>query len=77
VDDGTAWEIGYLYAKKSPGQKIIGIGTDFRRAGESEDAVVGAMIECSCDGIVRSREEVVEVVFSFFELTAISGFTVY
>ncbi|MGO9019167.1 MAG: nucleoside 2-deoxyribosyltransferase [Syntrophobacteraceae bacterium] len=23
VDDGTAWEIGYCYAKKSPGQKIM------------------------------------------------------
>jgi nucleoside 2-deoxyribosyltransferase len=29
VDDGTAWEIGYFYAKKSPEQKIIGIRTDF------------------------------------------------
>jgi nucleoside 2-deoxyribosyltransferase len=33
VDDGTAWEIGYFYARKSPEQKIIGIRTDFRRAG--------------------------------------------
>ena len=40
VDDGAACEIGYFYAKKSPEQKIIGIRTDFRRAGESEDAVV-------------------------------------
>jgi nucleoside 2-deoxyribosyltransferase len=45
VDDGTAWEIGYFYARKSPEQKIIGIRTDFRRAGESEGAVVNAMIE--------------------------------
>ena len=36
VDDGTAWEIGYFFARKSPEQKIIGILTDFRRAGESE-----------------------------------------
>ena len=42
VDDGTAWEIGYFYAKKSSEQKIIGIRTDFRRAGESEGAVVKA-----------------------------------
>ena len=35
VDDGTAWEIGYFYATKSPEQKIIGIRTDFRLAGES------------------------------------------
>jgi len=61
VDDGTSWEIGYFYARKSPEQKTIGIRTDFRRAGESEVAVVNAMIECSCDGIVRSREELAEL----------------
>ena len=32
VDEGTVWEIGYFYGKKSPGQKMIGIRTDFRRA---------------------------------------------
>lgn len=42
-DDGTAWEIGYFYARKSPEQKIIGIRTDFRRAGESEGAVVNSL----------------------------------
>jgi hypothetical protein len=47
-------------------QKVIGIRTDFRRAGESEGAVVNAMIECSCDLIVRSREELMEAVFQFF-----------
>jgi nucleoside 2-deoxyribosyltransferase len=45
VDDRPAWEIGYFYAKKSPELKIIGIRTDSRRARESEDAVVNAMIE--------------------------------
>ena len=44
VDDGTAREIGYFFAKKSPEQKIIGIRTDFRRAGESEDAVVDSSL---------------------------------
>jgi nucleoside 2-deoxyribosyltransferase len=63
VDDGTAWEIGYFFAKRSSEQKIIGIRTDFRRAGESEDAVVNAMIECSCDLIMRSREELLETIF--------------
>jgi hypothetical protein len=24
ADDGSAWEIGYFYSKKSPEQKIIG-----------------------------------------------------
>ena len=65
VDDGTAWEIGYFYARKSPYQKIIGIRTDFRRAGESEGAVVNAMIEVSCDWIVKSREELLETVSQF------------
>ena len=40
VDDGTAWEIGYFYAKMSPEKKIIGIRTDFRRASECEGACV-------------------------------------
>jgi nucleoside 2-deoxyribosyltransferase len=66
VDDGTAWEIGYFYAKRSPEQKIIGIRTDVRRAGESVGAVVNAMIECSCDWIVRSREELMERISQFF-----------
>ncbi len=47
--------------KKSHEQKIIGIRTDFRRAGESEGAVVNAMIECSCDWVVRSSEELAEL----------------
>jgi nucleoside 2-deoxyribosyltransferase len=66
VDDGTAWEIGYFYAGKSPEKKIIGIRTDFRRGGESEGAVVNSMIECSCDLIVRTREELLETIFHSF-----------
>jgi len=66
VDDGTAWEIGYFYAQRSPEQKIIGIRTDFRRAGGSEGAVVNAMIEGACDRIVRSREELGETISQFF-----------
>jgi nucleoside 2-deoxyribosyltransferase len=62
VDNGTSWEIGYFSARKSPEQKIIGIRTDFRLAGESEGAVVNAMIECSCDWIVRSRKELMGAV---------------
>ncbi len=66
VDDGTAWEIGYFYAGKSPEQKIIGIRTDFRRAGESEGAVVNAMVDGACDLIVRSREELLGAVLQIF-----------
>jgi nucleoside 2-deoxyribosyltransferase len=66
VDDGISWEIGYFFARKSPEQRIIGIRTDFRRAGESEGAVVNPMIECSCDWVVRSREELMETILKFF-----------
>lgn len=61
VDDGTAWEIGYFYGHKGYGHKILGIRTDFRKAGESSGAVVNAMIECSCDVIVDSVEKMVKV----------------
>ncbi|MFZ0943433.1 MAG: nucleoside 2-deoxyribosyltransferase [Syntrophobacteraceae bacterium] len=64
VDDGTAWEIGYYYALRRG--KVIAIRTDFRRAGESEEAKVNAMIECSCDWIVRSREELLEMISQLF-----------
>ena len=66
VDDGTAWEIGYFYARKLPEQTIIGIRTDFRNAGESRGAVINCMIECSCDRIARSREELLEMVSNLF-----------
>ncbi|MCG6553840.1 MAG: nucleoside 2-deoxyribosyltransferase domain-containing protein [Candidatus Magnetominusculus sp. LBB02] len=61
VDDGTAWEIGYFFRNKGHKQKILGIRTDVRKAGESSGAVVNAMIECSCDVIVDSIEKMVEV----------------
>ena len=51
VDDGTAWEIGYAFARNIP---IIGIRTDFRQAGETAGSRVNAMIEASCVKIVRS-----------------------
>jgi len=54
VDDGTAWEIGYFF---SQGKKILGIRTDFRRAGESEKSRVNLMIECSCVMVASCTEE--------------------
>jgi nucleoside 2-deoxyribosyltransferase len=59
VDDGTAWEIGYFF---SQGKKILGIRTDFRRAGESEKSRVNLMIECSCVIVASCAEEL------YFEL---------
>jgi nucleoside 2-deoxyribosyltransferase len=65
TDDGTAWEIGYFYRGKPEGAKIIGVRTDFRNAGESTAALVNAMVECACDRIVRSTEELMQVLAHF------------
>jgi hypothetical protein len=53
---------GIFTPGKSPEQKIIGIRTDFRRAGGSEGAIVNVLIEGACDLVVRSREEVLGAV---------------
>ena len=60
VDDGTAWELGYFYSIRDRA-KIIGIRTDFRNAGETRSSVVNAMIEMSCERIVRSVEELLRM----------------
>ena len=57
MDDGTAFEIGFAYAKGIP---VIGVRTDFRSCGENSESVVNAMIEGACRAIVRSRLELVE-----------------
>ncbi len=62
VDDGTAWEIGYFYARQSSPAHIIGVRTDFRRAGEAEGSVVNAMIECSCSRIVHTRDDLLAAI---------------
>ena len=56
VDDGTAWEIGFAYAKGIP---VIGIRTDFRNAGDTSHSSVNAMIEGSVVRIVRTVAEAV------------------
>jgi nucleoside 2-deoxyribosyltransferase len=52
TDDGTAWELGYAYAK---GKHIIGLHTDWRMRFVHE--VVNLMLECSIDRMVRSLDE--------------------
>jgi nucleoside 2-deoxyribosyltransferase len=52
TDDGTAWELGYAYAK---GKYLIGMHTDWRMRFEHE--VVNLMMECSLHRLVRSLEE--------------------
>jgi nucleoside 2-deoxyribosyltransferase len=58
VDDGTAWEIGYAYAR---GKDVVGIRTDFRQAGDTRYSVVNAMIEGSCQAIVRDVDALLHV----------------
>ncbi|WP_440954785.1 nucleoside 2-deoxyribosyltransferase [Methanosarcina sp. Mfa9] len=59
VDSGTAWEIGYAYAK---GKVIIGLRTDFR---ELSNGIVNLMIEVSADTLARNEEELLETVEKF------------
>ena len=52
TDDGTAWEIGYAYAK---GKTLVGFHTDWRS--RFPDEVVNLMIERSLDHLVRSLDD--------------------
>jgi nucleoside 2-deoxyribosyltransferase len=51
ADSGTAWEMGYAYARGTP---VIALRTDFRRVGHHEH--VNLMLEQSAT-VVGSREE--------------------
>lgn len=55
TDDGTAWELGYAYAKGVYG---IGLHTDWRM--RFPDEVVNLMMLCSLDVVVRSLDELDE-----------------
>jgi len=50
IDSGTAWEIGYAFAR---GKLIVLLRTDYRGA---EDGVVNIMIQKSANAIVEHRE---------------------
>jgi nucleoside 2-deoxyribosyltransferase len=52
TDDGTAWELGYAYAK---GKHLVGIYTDWRL--QHKLLVVNLMLECSLHKLVRSLDE--------------------
>jgi nucleoside 2-deoxyribosyltransferase len=56
VDDGTAWEIGYFF---SQGKSVVGVRTDFRRAGEHEHSKVNIMVECSCVAIADGEDRLI------------------
>ncbi len=59
VDDGTAWEIGYAYAK---GKRIYGIRTDSRVAGDTKFSRVNGMIEGCLSGLARTVPELVSMI---------------
>lgn len=52
TDDGTAWELGYAYAK---GKHLVGVYTDWRL--QHKFQVVNLMLECSLHKLVRSLDE--------------------
>ena len=52
TDDGTAWELGYAYAR---GKYQIGLYTDWRTRFEHE--VVNLMIETSLNELVRTQKD--------------------
>ncbi len=54
ADSGTAWEMGYAKARGKP---VLGLRTDFRRAGQNEQ--VNLMLEQSSI-IVRSKDDLLE-----------------
>lgn len=54
VDDGTAWEIGYAYAKGIP---IYDIRTDFRQAGDTRYNSMNSMIEGCLSGLAGRVED--------------------
>ncbi len=55
TDDGTAWEIGYAFAK---GKYLVGLHTDWRSRFQHE--VVNLMIETSLNTMTRSFEELTQ-----------------
>jgi nucleoside 2-deoxyribosyltransferase len=52
TDDGTAWELGYAYAR---GKHLVGVYTDWRL--QFEHQTVNLMIESSLNKVVRSLDE--------------------
>ncbi|RPJ79144.1 MAG: nucleoside 2-deoxyribosyltransferase [Alphaproteobacteria bacterium] len=59
VDSGTAWEIGYAYAKEKP---IIGLRTDFRTLSEG---IVNLMVEMSIVALAIDEDELLKVLEKF------------
>lgn len=56
VDSGTAWEIGYAYAKGKP---VVGLRTDFRSL---SNGIVNLMIEMAIIVLARDEDELLKVI---------------
>lgn len=59
VDSGTAWEIGYAYARGKP---VIGLRTDFRTM---SDGIVNLMVEMSIGALARDEDELLKILDKF------------
>ena len=60
TDDGTAWELGYAYAR---GKYLIGLHTDWRW--RFPDEVVNLMLECSLHRLARSLDDLMLALTEF------------
>jgi nucleoside 2-deoxyribosyltransferase len=60
VDSGTAWEMGYAYAR---GKKVLGLKTDFRTFGE--EGIVNLMMEMSVEVLARDVEEIIKMLGAY------------
>ncbi|WP_406660806.1 nucleoside 2-deoxyribosyltransferase [Methanolobus sp. ZRKC3] len=56
VDSGTAWEMGYAYAKGIP---VLGLKTDFRTFGD--EGIVNLMMEMAIEALERDVESILKV----------------
>jgi len=68
ADSGTAWEMGYAFAKGKP---VIALRTDFRKAGNHEQ--VNLMLERSATAVVAGTEQLLEVMKSPFPRIGINN----
>lgn len=59
VDSGTAWEVGYAYARGKP---VYGLRTDFRTLGD--EGPVNLMIEFCLNGLYSDVEELLKAIQS-------------
>ncbi|MDK2826940.1 MAG: hypothetical protein PWQ63_930 [Methanolobus sp.] len=60
VDSGTAWEMGYAYAKGIP---VLGLKTDFRTFGD--EGIVNLMMEMAVEALERDVDSILKVLENY------------